>query len=312
MRLEKILRILKEDNLLIDSVFVNGIAEFNNVETDSRKVKQNDIFVCITGFETDGHKFAKKAVQNGAKLLIVEKKLAIEENQIIVKSSRKAAALIAKIRFDNPTSKFKLIGITGTNGKTTTSQIIYKILINNEIKCGSIGTLGYFINEKKHKLERTTPDIIQLNQIFAEMAQSNLEIVIMEVSSHAIALDRIYGLEFDIVNFTNLTQDHLDFHKDINEYFHTKLRLFQEFKFDKAFINSDDKYGKIISQNIDNVSTFGFEKSEYQIDNYKSNVEKTQFSISNIGKFDSKLIGKFNSYNITMAILNIIELRSEL
>ncbi|MBN1327429.1 MAG: UDP-N-acetylmuramoyl-L-alanyl-D-glutamate--2,6-diaminopimelate ligase, partial [Candidatus Cloacimonetes bacterium] len=201
----------KDDNFIsMTSADVDLICK--DIQTDSRKVGQNSLFVCIRGYEYDGHDFAASVVASGASILIVEQYQDIDAIQILVKSSRKAAAVLISLHLGNPAARLKLIGITGTNGKTSICQIGEQLFRKLGVKTGTIGTLGYSINGVNFPTERTTPDIIDLHKIFARMADAGIEYVLMEVSSHSIYLDRIHGLEFKIAVFTNLTQDHLDFH----------------------------------------------------------------------------------------------------
>ena len=246
----QILNILKKNKLLLDIYNVDEHSAYTGMATDSRQVLKGDVFVCIPGFITDGHLFAGKAVENGAKLLVVEKQLKIDIPQIVVNDSRKAASLLAKLFFGDPTSKFTLVGITGTNGKTTIATLIEMILRKNGMQTGFVGTFGYMINGKTFKTERTTPDIVELNRIFHQMAEAKVKYVVMEVSSHALALDRVYGLHFDAAVFTNLTHEHLDFHKTMNDYEKEKFKLFDNLaeKNGTAFINIDDEYGKKLTK----------------------------------------------------------------
>ncbi|HHE38646.1 MAG TPA: UDP-N-acetylmuramoyl-L-alanyl-D-glutamate--2,6-diaminopimelate ligase, partial [Candidatus Cloacimonetes bacterium] len=248
----EIIGFLDEHNISFDEINSPVKAEYERIETDSRLVTKNSVFVCISGFENDGHDFASKAITNGASLLIVQKKIDPDIPQIKVRNSRKVAAILAKLFFNDPTSKMKLIGITGTNGKTTVASLISKLLLSKNKKTGLIGTFGYEINGKKYRSERTTPDIIDLNKIFLKMLKAEVEFVVMEVSSHALALDRVFGLHYNAGVFTNLTHEHLDFHKNMEKYAQTKFQLFENITDNNgiAIINIDDKYGKELYRKI--------------------------------------------------------------
>ncbi len=222
-------------------------------QTDTRKLNQQNLkttdcpsFACISGTIIDGHTFAHKVVAMGVKVLFMEEeKKDLKVIQIVVTSTRKALALAAKIFYDDPSSQFKLVGITGTNGKTSIVRIVEEILRMNGNKVASIGTLGYTINGEDFPLDRTTPDITELHEIFAQCLEAEIEMVIMEVSSHSLKLDRVYGLNFDIALFTNLSRDHLDFHENMRDYYLSKKILFDYLAISNgtAIINVDDKYG---------------------------------------------------------------------
>lgn len=300
--------------LYLESSEITADRKLKKFETDSRKISENDVFICIKGFETDGHLFAEKAKKNGAKLFIVEDRLEIDVPQILVSDSRKAASVLAKFYYNDPTSKFKLIGITGTNGKTTIAHIIHEIFLKNNIPVGMIGTLGYKIKNQSFSTERTTPDIFDLNKIFSEMAENKIKYVIMEVSSHALVLQRVFGCKFDLAIFTNLSQDHLDFHKNLQDYANTKFQLFENLKAKNgiAIINIDDKFGKQFYNKLNTrKKSISFQKSDYKISNIFSNVFGSNFFLENSKKqkIKTKLIGNFNVFNVTAAIAACLELQ---
>jgi len=229
---------------------------YGQIQTDTRKVKAGDVFACIKGHNVDGHDLALNASEKGAILLIVEHRLRLPVPQIRVSDCRKATAILARLFYNDPTAKFDLIGVTGTNGKTTTTHILQKLFTSQNIKTGLIGTLGYKIGDEMHPLMHTTPDIIELNSIFAQMVEAACQVVVMEVSSHALALHRVYGLHFKQAVFTNLTQDHLDFHETMTDYFNAKMTLFRmvEAENGTSIINGDDEYGRKILLSINNKS----------------------------------------------------------
>lgn len=224
--------------------------EVNGIEYDSRNISEGDIFVAIEGFKVDGHKFIEKAINEGAKVVVCSKEIKIEKGitYIKVKNTRKALAIMASNLYDNPSKNIKLIGITGTNGKTTSTYMIKSILESAGHNIGLIGTISNFIGNEKIKAERTTPESLELHEMFKKMKDKNIEYCVMEVSSHSLSLDRVYGLEFSQGIFTNLTQDHLDFHKTFENYYRAKLSMFNNAK--NSIINIDDTYGKRILKDV--------------------------------------------------------------
>jgi UDP-N-acetylmuramyl-tripeptide synthetase/UDP-N-acetylmuramoyl-tripeptide--D-alanyl-D-alanine ligase len=306
----EIVTVLQKYELFIETINTDSISTYSGIQTDSRNIEHNHIFVCIFGFIVDGHDYAQNAVDKGAELLIVGRELEINIPQIVVLNARKATALLATLFFNDPSKKLKLIGITGTNGKTTIGSILEHILIDNGKKVGSIGTLGYSMNGVLHKSERTTPDIIELNTIFCKMIDENIEFVIMEVSSHALSLDRTFAMHFHTAIFTNLTQDHLDFHITINEYAKTKFKLFENA--DRAFINIDDEHGERLYRKC-SYTKYGisFNDGEVLIREYDYSVSGSNFKLSfNGNKFQLKtnLIGKYNIFNTATAFSVALDL----
>ena len=206
-----------------------------NIKTDSRKVKSGDTFIAIRGVDRDGHDYIEKAIENGATTIICEEGN-YSVNTIVVPDTKE---YLKKYLYDNYyhiISDMKLIGVTGTNGKTTTCFLIYQILRKLGIKCAYIGTIGFYLNGKKTLLNNTTPDVDLLYQMSLDAHEEGCTCVVMEVSSHALDKDRIYGLKFDSVAFTNLTQDHLDYHKTIENYIAAKKKLFEKTRGNKVAI----------------------------------------------------------------------------
>ncbi|MDZ4182498.1 MAG: UDP-N-acetylmuramoyl-L-alanyl-D-glutamate--2,6-diaminopimelate ligase, partial [Candidatus Cloacimonadaceae bacterium] len=305
------IQILQEHDLFLDS---EGIEPGTRIEgapiTDNRLLSTGDIFICIKGLSHDGHDFIPAAKARNAALIIQEIAIADELPAIRVRDSRKAAALAAKLYFKNPVSSFRLVGITGTNGKTTTATILFKALRKMGIKAGLIGTLGYQINDDLFRTNHTTPDIIELNSIFARMAKAELSYVIMEVSSHALALDRVYGVEFDYCLFSNLSRDHLDFHKDMHEYGETKFKLFEGSTRQQAvsLINIDDPFGKTIHQRLIDAGGFAFSvgsaNATYEIRNVVTGFDSSSFTLHTREgdvQIESRLPGSFNISNLALA-----------
>lgn len=217
--------------------------EIREIQYDSREVKDGDLFVCIEGYSTDGHKYINSAYNNGAQAIICSKDVeGIPDCTVImVEDSRKALALAAANYYDHPADKLKVIGITGTNGKTTSTFMIKSILEAAGHKVGLIGTIANYIGNKKIPSHRTTPESLELQKLFKDMIDDGVSYCVMEVSSHSLYLDRVYGVKFAQAIFTNLTQDHLDFHKTFENYYDAKLILFKNTK--NSVINIDDEYG---------------------------------------------------------------------
>ncbi len=243
--------------------------DIKGIESDSRKVESGFMFVAIKGFSSDGHKFIDKAIENGAICVVIEegtdvKSLNVPNDITIIMApnTRYALAIIACNFYDNPSKNFKLIGITGTKGKTTTTFMIKKILEQQGQKVGLIGTIAKYIGDKcLGESDRTTPDSLELQRIFAQMVKENVDAVIMEVSSQSLKLDRVTGCNFDIAVFTNFTEDHISEkeHPNMQDYFESKLKLFKMCK--TGFINSDDlqviKVKKLFPQS--DIQTYGID-----------------------------------------------------
>lgn len=218
--------------------------EVSSVEYDSRAVVAGALFVCVKGFQADGHSFAERAVQAGARVLCVERVLPeVTVPQIIVPDTRKALAHIAARFYGEPSKQLSVVGITGTNGKTTTTYLLDSILQHAGQKTGVIGTVETRAGDKRVQASRTTPESAELQKILAAMVQEGVESVAMEVSSHAIDLHRIDDVTFGAVAFTNLTQDHLDYHRSMERYLAAKKRLFTDFETKARVIDIDNEVG---------------------------------------------------------------------
>jgi len=302
---------LTEMGLLRSSLHLDMLRTLSGkVQTDNRLLQPGDIFVCIRGGQFDGHRFVASALEQRAALII-----SMEEPQsaypcLVVTDTRKAAAIIARELYLPEGQPFTLTGITGTNGKTTTSLLLFEALSKLGHKCGWIGTLGYYIGEQKFPTMHTTPDIIQLNEIFAQMAAKKVTHVVMEVSSHALALDRVYGVTFNYCLFSNLSRDHLDFHGDMQEYGEAKMLLFKDGLQSgaTAVVNTDDEFGKSIAAMLHDAggdcSTVGSSNADYQISNVNTQIDHSNFSLAyRDGELaiSSDLIGSFNISNLALA-----------
>lgn len=271
------------------------------IQVDSRKVKKGDTFVAIKGLYVDGHDYIEKAILAGASQIIAEYG-EYSVPTIIVKDTREYLAKYLKEQYREQLSKIKFIGITGTNGKTTSCYLIYQALNKLNIKAAYIGTIGFYVDGKVKDLDNTTPDLVDLYEMFDYCIKNDVKVIAMEVSSHALSLGRVMGIEFDYAAFTNLTQDHLDFHKTLENYEQAKLILFKNLRNDKvAVINSDDEYYKDFCLKENNNILYGLnDLADYRITKYSLHIDSVEFSFQYQNKeYDVKLNipGKYNIYN---------------
>jgi MurE/MurF fusion protein len=313
LKVDTVIVALEEKNLFLQANLQENCPLLSKPETDSRKIEVNDIFICVKGYQVDGHDFAQKAIEKGAGLLITEKEIP-DFPYILVKNSRKAAAVLANLHYETAKNGIKLVGITGTNGKTTTSLILFELLQSQGKKVGLIGTLGYQIMEKKFPLQHTTPDIIELHQILRNMFLENIEFVVMEVSSHALALDRVFGLNFTIGIFTNLSHDHLDFHKSIDSYAAEKFKLFTQVQ-GLSIFNIDDENGRKFYANCKSEKmSLSQTKADAEIKNVHLTATHSTFDFSfknEQEKWEIPFIGEYNIYNFCLAFLACKQLLSQ-
>ncbi|AFH49914.1 UDP-N-acetylmuramyl tripeptide synthase [Ignavibacterium album JCM 16511] len=289
--------------------------DVSGIEHDSRKVKKNSVFVAIKGYKTDGHLFVMDAINKGAVAVVVAEDNNIPDEifihadiaKIVVHNTRIALAELSKGFYKDPTSKLKLVGITGTNGKTTTAFIIKNIFEMAGIKTGLIGTIANYIGSEKIDAKLTTPESNELNDFFLQMLNNGCKNAVMEVSSHSLVLNRVYGLNFSGAVFTNITSDHLDFHLTFENYLNSKKILFDILPSNSvAVVNADDDSSKyIVSDSKAKILTYGRnEISDYVISSIRYDLNGTNFTITNSGKsfeVKTKLIGEFNAYNCTAA-----------
>ena len=290
--------------------------EILNIAHDSRKVKKGTLFIAIAGEKNDGHDYIFEAIDKGAIAVIANGRSPVTNKVPIlqVKNPRKVMSRISANFYNNPSKDVNIIGVTGTNGKTTTTQLINHILSDNNKESSSLGTLGFSTPTGIVSTGFTTPESIDLQQIIRTMANGGIKYIPMEISSHAIKLHRVEDIDINIAIFTNLSIDHLDFHGSLNDYFKTKLKLFKNLDNNStALLNHDDDYlDDIISEIRCGYETYGFNKnSNLRIISYHLNIDYTQikFKYKN-NEFDLKthLIGKFNIYNILSSILGSIHL----
>lgn len=288
-----------------------GIA-INNIEFDSRKITNNDVFVAIVGVLTDGHDFIKQALDKGAKAIICEKLPNQFEEQVTyvqVNNTNKALAIMASNFFNSPSENLKLVGVTGTNGKTTIATLLYQLFKKAGYKVGLLSTVKIIVDEKEYKATHTTPDPIIINTYLKEMNTAGVEFCFMEVSSHGIAQERVTGLHFTGGIFTNLSHDHLDYHKTFAEYRDVKKSFFDNLP-NTAFslVNIDDKNGLVMLQNTAS-KKYTYALKTYA--DYRGQILENQLNglllKINDNELWTKLIGNFNAYNL-LAIFGAADL----
>jgi len=303
------------ENLEFDLLGGSLDVDIKSLTIDSRTVSEGALFICISGFNVDGHKFIKAACEKGAVAVLCMKDSEIQSGvtTLKVEDTRDALALISSKFFDKPSEKFRLIGVTGTNGKTSSTYFIETILNSVGRKSGVIGTVetrigGEKFNPEKagvHIVTSTTPDNIELNMLFNIMAEQKVDDVVMEVSSHALELKKVDYCNFYIGVFTNLTQDHLDLHGNMENYGNAKARLFKMCKY--GIINADDKYYDKIIQNANcEITTFGIENDcDIKALNIKYHMDRVNFDVrieNKVYPFELNIPGRFSVYNALGAI----------
>jgi UDP-N-acetylmuramoyl-L-alanyl-D-glutamate--2,6-diaminopimelate ligase len=302
--------------LAASRLYGEGDIEITNLQTDSRRVEPGDLFICLPGHTVDGHEYAPQAVAKGASAIVVERRLDLGVPQIVVDDSRFAMSVLSNVFFGSPSSRMRVIGVTGTNGKTTTTYLIERIMENHEVKTGLIGTIQMRYDGQSYPMSGTTPESLELQRSLSDMASKGVQLCVMEVSSHALEQGRVKGTDFRTAIFTNLTQDHLDYHHTMEEYRAAKGLFFsrlgnvispwaEERKY--AVLNADDPASTYFAaQTAAEVVTYG-------IDN-EANVRASQISITSKGTFfhvdtfkgesdiSLRMVGKFNVYNALAAI----------
>ncbi|MGL4792095.1 MAG: UDP-N-acetylmuramoyl-L-alanyl-D-glutamate--2,6-diaminopimelate ligase, partial [Anaerotignaceae bacterium] len=301
----KLVEVLKNVNIIntIGEIDV----EISKVAYDSREVSQNDVFVCISGFKVDGHNFIDSAIEKGAKVLIVEKEVSVPQNITVVQveNTRVELATIGANYYNHPSTKMNLIGVTGTNGKTSTTYIIKNVLDGLNRKVGIIGTIENRIGDKVLHTERTTPESLELQKLFAQMEEEKVTDIVMEVSSHALDLHRVDCCQYNIGIFTNLTQDHLDYHETMEKYKLAKAMLFE--RTEKCVINIDDPVGDyMVSVSKGQVITTAIEKdADLKAEKIKITADGVNFTLDYKNKEYPVFLnipGKFSIYNALGAI----------
>jgi len=318
MRLSQLLEgvtVSKLFQTMYGQMVVTHEVEIGKVQYDSRKIQRGDCFVAIKGTASDGQTFIQSAINQGAKVVVLQDDKVLPDAlcmhagviKVVVPDARKALALMSANYFGHPSKKLKFVGITGTNGKTTTSHLVKAIMEAGGEKAGLVGTIEYKIGEQIIPATHTTPESLELNELFASMVENNCTSVSMEVSSHALDQFRVYGLDFDVAVFTNLTQDHLDYHVTMENYFKAKKILFTHLKPSScAVINNDDPWGVQLLCSIESKKiSYGFNlTADVFAKEVKLSIDGTTFVVSNGQQectVSTSLIGKFNVYNVLAA-----------
>jgi len=265
-----------------------GAVEISGLAYDSRAVARGSLFFCVSGFNADGHRFASQAVESGAAALVVERRLGLGVPELLVPSARAAMAPLAARFYGDPSHELRIVGVTGTNGKTTTAYLVRALMEAAGIRCGLLGTVKSVIGGRERAVQRTTPEAIDLQRLFREMLDVGDRSCAMEASSHASELHRLDRVRFAALVFTNLSQDHLDFHGDMESYFQAKRRLFLEGG-PPAAVNVADPYGRRLAQELPDALTFGF-------------ADDAEIGPQALAGIDVKLRGRFNMENALGAL----------
>lgn len=281
------------------------------IENDSRKIKKGYMFVAIKGFSVDGHEYISQAIDRGATCIMLEKDMEIEDDKVTVikvKDTLDALAYISSVFYGEPSKKLDLIGVTGTNGKTSVTYMVKRIFEENRRKTSVIGTLGSIINDEIIDNKNTTPESLTLQRLLGKIVNEKIEFCVMEVSSHALDLKRVEYIDYQVGIFTNLTEDHLDYHITMENYYRSKLKLFNITK-KYNIINVDDPYGKRMINEITNnvpIITYGLdEKSDVTAKDIIYSSNGVQFVLDTFKgsiPIQMKLLGRFNVYNALAAI----------
>jgi len=288
----------------------------NNIQFDSRKVEQSDVFVAVKGTQVDGHRIIEKAIKQGAKVIVLGNLPPdIEANTTYLKVENSAEALgqMAANYYDNPSRKLKLVGVTGTNGKTTTVNLLYDLFSALGYKVGLLSTIENKVGTQTLSATHTTPDAIQLNATLAKMVEAGCDYAFMEVSSHAIHQRRIAGVHYEGAIFSNISHDHLDYHGTFLEYINAKKKLFDDLsKTSFALVNIDDKRGEVMLQNTNaKKQTYGLKR----LADFKGKIiENSLMGLHmqlNGQEFHARLIGFFNAYNLLAAYATAILLEQD-
>ena len=303
---------------IVSPIKVEGpvTAEVSHITADSRTVQEGSLFICLVGATVDAHTFVDKAVEDGAVAIIASKPVTVPDHVSVlyVEDTRQALQDAVPFFYDYPASKMRMIGVTGTNGKTTTTHIIAHLLRSQGYTVGVIGTVHILIDDQSYPIHNTTPDVADLQQILQQMVDAGVTHCIMEVSSHALALGRTAGVEYDTAVFTNLTQDHLDFHKTFDNYLAAKATLFKQVSASYqvkegkgAVINVDDAYGQaIVDVTTAPMITYSTEdKGTMNASNLSVTAKSSEFTLT-YGEasytIQTKIAGLFNVYNTLAAV----------
>ncbi len=281
--------------------------EITGLAYDSRRVQAGTLFFCVPGYEHDGHDFAAQAVAQGAAALVVERPLGLGVPELLVGSTRAAMGPLAARFYGEPTARLRVVGITGTNGKTTSAHLVCALLEATGERCGLLGTVESRIAGERRAASRTTPEAIDLQGDFRAMLDGGQSSCAMEVSSHALALGRTDCVRFAAAIFTNLTQDHLDFHETMEDYFQAKRRLFvasgQQVKPGVAIVNLDDPYGRRLAAELDEVVTFAIDtEADYRAREVRIELGRTHLELDTPSGTHSLSLGLPGRFNVSNAL----------
>ena len=284
-------------------------------ENDSRKIEKGQTYIAIKGIVGDGHNYIENAIQKGATHIICEKDLDIDIPYTKVDNSSEYQKEILKKEYGNIIDELKLIGVTGTSGKTTSCYLIYQMLLNCGINAAYMGTLGFFHKDYFYELNNTTPDILLVYKLLTEAKERGCEVVVMEVSSQALSYDRIYGIKYDLISYTNLSEDHLDYHKTMEEYLKAKLLILDHLKENAIILsNSDDEFYDRFKKENHKFITYGL-NGNYKIENFETLPNETNLTFSydnNIYDVTIPLVNKYNIYNYLTMLTIVNQLGIEL
>lgn len=298
MKLQELLK-----NVEIAEIKGDSNPEVKNIITDSRKAEKGSLFIAIKGVQVDGHQYIENAIQLGANVIVYEEDInttAKDVTFVKVANSAEAAGIIATTWYGNPSQKLKLVGVTGTNGKTTTATLLYEMFRKLGYKVGLLSTVANYIDGKVFHATHTTPDPLSLNEMLAKMVNAGCDYAFMEVSSHAIHQNRIAGLKYTGGIFTNLTQDHLDYHKTMDEYLKAKKKFFDDLSADAfALTNADDKNGMVMLQNT---KARKYSYSVKGLADFKARILEKHFDGTTVEidghEIEVQFVGVFNVYNL--------------
>ena len=297
---------MRLDRIIAGAPAGAGDLEITGLAYDNRVAEPGTLFFCVPGFTRDGHEFAPDAIARGAVALVVERPLDLDMPQVRVPSVRAAMAPAAAAFYNDPTARLTTVGVTGTNGKTTTAFLVRALLEADKRQTGLLGTVTSVIGGAERPVERTTPEAIDLQRTFREMLDSGDVACSMEVSSHALELHRADAIHFAAAIFTNLTQDHLDFHGTMEEYFLAKRRLFEPGRARHAVINVDDPYGARLAAELPGAVTFAVDRhAAYRATGVQTNLGGSRFTVhgpDGVIELSSPLPGRFNVYNVLGAL----------
>ena len=294
--------------------------EITGITNDSRKVRPGYLYVAIKGYKADGHNFIKKSLECGAQAIVSEEKLSLDTSipQIVVRNTRKALSSLSCCFYNNPSQKINVVGVTGTNGKTTTTFLTKSIIEKAGYEAGLIGTINYQIGEKMITAQETTPESVELQRLIAEMVEAKIKFAVMEVSSHSAIQHRIENIDFKTAVFTNITAEHLDYHKTISNYMNAKLELFKNLRKDSfAVLNADDEFSEYFADRTNaKILWYGIKndadiKAEICRESTSDIMIKLKYSRKEI---DMKIpfVGVHNVYNVLAAVASAISLGFEL